>query len=117
MIEPIVVGGTYDWFLDPAQINTEAAPNVFGIWDISGATVTVSFMYFGNGPDAPPTTAGQHFTATILDGPSGTAHYVNQASLFNQAGDWGVSWKVSKSGTVLETHIYHFNVEASGAAY
>ena len=113
--KPPVVGGTYDWFLNPAMINTRAAPSVFGIWDITGATVTVSFMYYENGPDAAP-PASSHFSATILSGPAGTAHYVNLTTLFTTAGTWGVSWRVSLSGTVLESDISFFKVKASGAA-
>lgn len=114
-IEPIVVGGTYDWFLNPAMINTRTAPNVYGIWDITGATITISFLYYGNGPDAAPTTS-YHYSATILSGSDGTASYINSASLFNVVGHWGVSWKISLSGTILETDIYRFMVKASGAA-
>lgn len=115
-IEPIVVGGTYDWFMNPATINTRASPGVFGIWDITGATVTISFMHYGNGPNQAPTNVAGHFTATILDGSAGTAHYVNLASLFDLPGTWGLSWKVSLSGTVLESEIYFFKVKTSGAA-
>ncbi len=114
-VQPIIVGGTYDWFLNPATINTEAAPGVFGLWDISGATVTISFLYYGNGTGAAP-TATYHFTATVVSGPAGTARYINLATLFNFAGDWGISWKVSVGGTVLESDILPFKVKASGAA-
>lgn len=114
--EPKVVGGTYDWFLNPARINTRTAPRVFGIWDITGATVTISFMRYGNGQAAAATSVGGHFTATILNGTDGTAHYTNLANLFNQEGTWGVSWKVSKSGIILESDIDFFIVKASGAA-
>lgn len=114
--QPVVIGGTYDWLLKPAMINTQAAPGVFGIWDITGATVTVSFLYYGNGPDAAPTTVGQHFSATILSGTSGTAHYVNATTLFTTAGTWGITWKVVLSGIVLETEVSFFKVKASGAA-
>lgn len=113
--QPVVVGGTYDWFLNPAMINTRAAPRVYGIWDISGATITVSFLYYGNGPDAAATSAS-HFSATILSGPAGTAHYINLTSLFTTAGTWGITWKVSLSGTVLESEVQFFKVKASGAA-
>ncbi len=106
--QPVVVGCTYDWFLDPASINTESAPNVFGAWDISGATVTISFV--------DPSGAGHHFTANVVSGPDGTAHYINATTLFNIQGEWGVSWKVSLSGTVLESQIKYFNVYPSGAA-
>lgn len=115
-IQPIVVGGTYDWFLNPAMINTRASPRVFGIWDITGATVTISFAYYGNGSNAAPTASINHFTATILSGTNGTAHYINTAALFNAAGTWGMSWKVSLSGTVLESDIIFFKVKESGAA-
>ncbi len=115
-VQPIVVGGTYDWYLNRASINTEAAPGVFGPWDITGATVTVSFIYYNNGPDATPSDPGQHFTATILSGPDGTAHYVNTAGLFATAGTWGMSWKISLSGIILESEIFFFKVKASGAA-
>lgn len=108
MIQPIVVGGTYDWFLNPASINTETAPGVFGAWDITGATVTISFI--------PPSGAGQHFSASIISGPNGTAHYVNLTTLFNVTGQWGVSWKVVLGGIVLESDILPFTVKASGAA-
>ena len=113
--QPVVVGGTYDWFLDPATINTEAAPSVFGVWDITGATVTVSFLYYGNGPDA-AATAASHFSATIVDGAAGTARYINTTSLFNVAGTWGITWRISLSGTVLETEVSMFKVKMSGAA-
>lgn len=113
--QPVVVGGTYDWFLNPASINTEAAPGVFGVWDITGATITISFLYYANGTGAAP-TATYHFSATIISGPAGTARYINATSLFNLAGDWGVSWKISLSGTVLESEISFFKVKASGAA-
>ncbi len=103
-----VIGGTYDWFLNPAKINTQAAPDVFGIWDLTGATVTISFVN--------PSGDGQQFSATVLSATAGTAHYINLASLFTTAGDWGVSWKISKSGTILETEIAYFTVKASGAA-
>lgn len=108
VFQPVVVGGTYDWFLNPALINTEAAPQVFGVWDLTGATVTISFI--------PPSGAGQHFTATIVSASEGTARYINSASLFNVAGQWGVSWKISKSGTILESKITYFTVYPSGAA-
>lgn len=114
--EPIVVGGTYDWYLNHAKINTRTAPGVFGAWDITGATVTISFMYYGNGVNAPPTVGGMHFSASIISGTDGTAQYTNATTLFNLAGDWGVSWKVTKSGTVLESGIQFFKVKASGAA-
>jgi hypothetical protein len=107
-IQPVVVGGTYDWFLNPAMINTEASPEVFGAWDLTGATVTISFV--------PPSGAGSHFTATIVSATLGTAQYTNTTALLNVAGTWGVSWKVSKSGIVLESQIYYFTVYASGAA-
>lgn len=106
-IQPVVVGGTYDWYLNPASINTRPAPGVFGAWDLTGATVTISFI--------PPSGAGSHFTASLLSG-TGQAHYINAASLFNVTGTWGVSWKVSLSGTILETQIVNFTVYASGAA-
>ncbi len=104
----IVVGGTYDWFLNPATINTEAAPGVFGAWDLTGATVTISFV--------PPTGSGQHFTADVQAGTGGLANYTNLVSLFNVAGQWGVSWKVSNAGVVLESTIQTFTVSPSGAA-
>jgi hypothetical protein len=114
--QPIVVGGTYEWFLNPASINTEAAPQVFGPWDLTGATVTISFMYYGNGPNAPPTVGGMHFTATILTpNTNGQAKYINATTLFNVAGVWGVSWKLVKGGTVLESQIVFFQVYPSGA--
>ncbi len=114
--QPIVVGGTYDWFLNPASINTRSAPGVYGAWDISGATLTITFLFYANGPDAAPTAPGQHFTPTILSGPAGTAHYINTAALFNTAGTWGVSWKIVLGGTVLESDVFFFKVKASGAA-
>lgn len=114
-VQPVVVGGTYNWFLNPITRNSEAAPNVYGVWDITGATVTISFLYYGNGPDAAP-TASSEFAATIISGSDGTARYVNTTSLFNVAGDWGVSWHVSLSGTVLESEISFFKVKASGKA-
>ncbi len=106
LVQPPVVGGTYDWLLK-ASLNSEVAPEVYGAWNITGATVTISFV--------PPTGVGQHFTATILSAP-GQAHYVNATSLFNVAGEWGVSWKVSLGGTVLESQIVYFQVYPSGAA-
>lgn len=106
--QPVVVGGTYDWFLNPASINTEAAPAVFGAWNLTGATVTISFV--------PPSGLGQHFNATLVSTANGTAHYTNLATLFNVAGQWGVSWKVSLSGVVLESQIVYFPVYPSGAA-
>ena len=108
--QPVIVGGTYDWFLNGVTINSRSAPGTFAVWDITGATVTISFVYYGNG------SAGQQFTATVLDGAAGTAHYVNLTSLFDAAGSWGVSWRVSLSGTVLESGITTFEVKASGAA-
>ncbi len=113
--QPIVVGGTYDWYLDKAMINTEASPAVYGTWDITGATVTVSFLYYGNGPNQVP-TAASHFSATIVDGAAGTARYINQTSLFNIAGTWGITWRVSLSGIILETDVTTFKVKSSGAA-
>lgn len=108
MLVQRVVGGTYDWFLNPAQINTETAPKVFGTWDITGATVTISFV--------DPNGNGHSFSATIVSGPNGTAHYINATSLFNISGQWGYSWKVSLSGTVLESQIINFTVYPSAAA-
>ena len=105
--QPVVVGGTYDWFLNPASINTQASPGVFGAWDLTNATVTVSFIS--------PSGVGSHFTATLL-ATKGTAHYVNAASLFNTAGQWSVSWKVSLSGNILESQMIPFTVYPSGAA-
>jgi hypothetical protein len=113
--QPIVVGGTYDWFLNPATINTETAPGVFGPWNITGAAVTITFMYFPNGINA-PSNPGISFSATITTGTNGQAHYINSTSLFNIAGQWGYSWKVVQSGTVLESNIFSFMVNPSGAA-
>ena len=104
--QPIVIGGTYNWLLT-ATINTEAAPTVFGLWDITGATVTISFL--------PPSGAGQHFSATVLAS-KGQARYINGTTLFDTAGEWGMSWKVSLSGTVLESQVTNFTVYPSGAA-
>lgn len=106
--QPPVVGGTYDWFLNPATINTEAAPSVFGIWDLTGATIIISFV--------PPSGPAQTFSATIVSATDGTAHYINLTTLFTVAGQWGVSWRVSKSGIVLETQIAYFTVFPSGAS-
>lgn len=108
VIQPVVVGGTYDWFLNPAQINTETAPGVFGKWDITGATVTITFIN--------PSGQGTSFSATIVSGSAGTAHYINAGSLFNVAGQWGYSWRVVLSGTILESQIINFMVFPSGAA-
>ncbi len=108
MKQPVVVGGTYDWFLNPASINTESAPGVYGAWDLTGATVTISFV--------PPSGAGSHFSAIVQVGTNGLANYVNLATLFNVAGTWGVSWKVSKAGVILESQIVYFEVKPSGAA-
>lgn len=107
-VEPVVVGGTYTWFLNPARINTEAAPGVFGAWNLTGATVTISFI----SPSGIRTTG----SATIVDAAKGTARYVNATSLFNEDGEWGMSWRVSKSGTVLESRTTYFTVYPSGAA-
>ncbi len=107
-IQPVVVGGTYEWFLNPATINTEAAPSVFGALDLTGATITISFVS--------PSGVGSHFSATIVSAANGTAKYTNGSTLFDVAGDWGVSWKVSKSGTILESQITYFKVYPSGAA-
>ena len=106
-IQPVVIGGTYDWFLK-AKINTQAAPTVFGIWDLTGATVTINFI--------PPSGTASHLSASVVSASAGTAHYVNLAALFSVAGTWQVSWKVSKSGTILETELESFTVYASGAA-
>ena len=106
-IEPVVIGGTYDWLIT-AKINTQAAPTVYGAWDLTGATVTVSFV--------PPSGDATQLSATILSATAGTAHYINLAALINVVGDWGISWKVSKSGTILESQITYFKVYASGAA-
>lgn len=108
MQQPVVIGGTYNWYLNRARINTEASPKVFGTWDITGATVTITFV--------PPSGDGQQFTATIISGSDGTARYINLAGLFTVAGTWGVSWKISLSGTILETKIENFEVFVSGAA-
>lgn len=105
-VQPVVMGGTYDWFLN-ASINTEAAPDVYGAWNITGATVTVTFV--------DPSGAGHGFTATVTAGQLGQAHYINTTSLFNAVGQWGVSWKVSLSGTVLENRISNFQVYQSGS--
>lgn len=106
--QPVVVGGTYDWFLNPVLINTESSPGVYGMWNLTGATVTISFI--------PPSGSGQHFTASIVSATTGTAHYINNTSLFNVTGQWGYSWKVSLAGTILESQIVYFQVYPSGAA-
>ena len=106
-IQPVVVGGTYDWFLNPATINSESAPSVYGVWNITGATVTITFVS--------PSGAYTSFSATIVSGSAGTAHYVNATSLFNVTGQWGYSWKISLSGTVLESQIVTFTVYPSAA--
>lgn len=107
-VQPVVVGGTYEWFLNPAMINTETSPCVYGPWNITGATVTITFVS--------PTGVATSFSATVVNGPKGQAKYVNQTSLLGTVGQWGYSWRVSLSGVVLETQIISFNVFASGAA-
>jgi hypothetical protein len=107
-LQPVVVGSTYDWFLNPAAINTESAPGVFGTWNITGATVTITFIN--------PSGVGQSFVATITNGSAGQAHYINTTSLFNVAGQWGMSWNINLSGTVLESQINNFQVFPSGLA-
>lgn len=106
----IVCGGTYDWFLNPASINSEAAPSVFAPWDISGATVTISFINYAV---SPPTS--QTFTATVSNGPAGQARYINETTLFDTPGPWGVSWNVSLGGVVLESQIVNFQVYQAGS--
>lgn len=107
MIQPVVIGSTYDWFLNAARLNTEASPSVYGPWDITGATVTISFVN--------PTGTKYQYSATLLAG-TGTARYINTTSLFNVTGTWTVSWKVSLSGTVLESQPIPFTVASSNAA-
>ena len=107
-IQPVVIGGTYEWFLNSASINTEAATSVFGVWDLTGATVTISFI--------PPSGEASHFSATVVSAADGTARYTNLTTLFNAAGQWGVAWKVSKAGVILESQIAYFPVLPSGAS-
>lgn len=112
-LQPVVVGGTYDWFLNSASINSEAAPNVYGAWNITGATVTITFMFFPGGPNAPP-DEGQSFVAIITNGSNGQARFINPTTLFTTSGWWGYSWLISLSGTVLESQILNFYVFPSG---
>jgi hypothetical protein len=102
-IEPVVMGGTYDWFLNPASINSELAPTVFAVWNIFAAVVTITFT--------DPNGNQQTFTASALSSP-GQARYINLAGLFFTPGWWGVSWTVALGGTVLPTQRFPFQVYA-----
>ncbi len=108
MPERPVVGGTYEWLLI-ASVNSEAAPTVFGLWDLNAdsAAVTIHFT--------PPTGASTHASATLIAA-TGKAKYINAAGLLNVAGDWLVSWKIVVGTKVLETQQKTVKVYASGAA-
>lgn len=109
MTQRVVIGGTYEWLLT-ASINSEAAPNVYALWDLNAdsATVTINFT--------PPSGSSTHASATLLAA-TGKAKYVNAAGLLTVTGTWLVSWKVvTSSGRILETEQREVPVFASGAA-
>jgi hypothetical protein len=108
MNQPVVVGGTYDWFLNPALINSEAAPDVFAPWDLTGATVSISFIN-------PSGVRVGTFSATAVDAVNGKYKYINTTSLFTVSGTWLYSWKVVLGGITLESVLIPVVVNQSGA--
>ena len=106
--EPIVVGGNYLWQLSAKKDGVT--------YNLTGATVTLSFYQ-------PSTVTKRQYTATVTDGPGGLAEYQNPTGTFSPdsagvdvSGDWVRSWKVVKSGVVLESREIRFKVYASTAA-
>lgn len=106
--QPIVVGGTYQWYATISK-NTAAAPTTFTAWNLTGATITVTFI---------PPNAGtaKHYSASIVVAADGTVSYTNVVGTFDVAGTWLISWKVSQSGVILESRQSSFQVYPSAAA-
>lgn len=106
-IQKVVCGGTHIWYATLSK-NTEATPTVYAAWDLTGATITLTFVS--------PAGVATHCTASIVVAASGTVHYTNLAALFSVNGNWSLSWKVSQSGVVLESQQATFAVYPSAAA-
>lgn len=96
--QPLVVGDTADFTI---HVKKDGA-----VWDISGATVTLTLR------DPDGNTVGP-FSATVSNGPGGIAHYQVADTVLDQSGDWARQWKVEKSGVELKTRIINFTVEPS----
>lgn len=94
--QPIVVGSTIDF--------TVIAKKDGSVWDISGATVTLYLR-------KPDGTVLSPLTATVSNGPAGTAHYQTDNDDLDVAGDWARQWKIVKSGIELKTKIIPFTVD------
>lgn len=89
------VGGTYTWTLN-AQKTGET-------WNITGATVTISFR-------KPNDTVAGTFTATLSNPSGGVATYTNSATLLSVPGTWIRQWKVSVGGVVAWSDEEQFEV-------
>lgn len=94
--QPIVVGNTHNFKL--------AAKKDGVVWDISGATITLTLR-------KPDGTLLAAFSATITNGPLGLANYQVANTVLDTAGDWQRQWFISKSGVELKTKIINFTVE------
>ena len=106
-VQPPVLGSQYEWYATITK-NSAAAPTTYSAWDLTGATITLSFVA--------PSKAKKHYTATIDVAANGTVYYVNPASTFDEEGIWSRSWKVSQGGVVIESRELTFSVYASAAA-
>lgn len=96
--QPIVVGNTHNFKLTAKKDGV--------IWDISGATITLSLR-------KPDGTILSPFSASITNGPLGLANYQVADTVLDTAGDWARQWKVEKSGVELKTKIIPFTVDPS----
>ncbi len=96
---PVVVGSTYLW---RTKFLRDGA-----IYDLTGATITISFQ--------PPSGAVQTFSMSPSSPTEGIAEYTNTTALFTgtQDAQWNRSYKVTKSGIVLESQPIPFKVYRS----
>lgn len=94
--QPPVVGNTHAFKLTAKKDGS--------VWDISGATVTLSLR-------KPDGTVLSAFTASITNGPGGLAQYQVANTVLDESGDWARQWFISKSGVELRTKIIPFTVD------
>lgn len=94
--QPIIVGNTVKFRLLAKKDGV--------VWDLTGATVSLYLLK----PDG--STVLGPYVATIDDGPAGDASYQVSESVLDTAGPWALQFKVSKSGIVLRSRVYGFNI-------
>jgi hypothetical protein len=110
--EVYCVGGTYNLLPEDDHIYK----NPGEVWDLTGATVTLTFtrVEVAEGEDELLNGTSFDRTATIDDAASGLVHYATTTTDLDVPGIWSVVWKVVQGPISLPLEPIVFEVIVCG---